>query len=239
MAARRRRSGVRVVVVLLVVLAVLVAAFLVADRYVERRVEAESARQAQTELGTPTTPSVDVEGRPFLTQVVARRLPRVHVVADDLGADGSTTVPVAHTDLILTDVTTTDWFQTFDAAQVDGTARLDYAALATLAGVPLSSAGGGRVQVERNADFLGTDVAARVTGTPQLDVAAQTITLADPAITVAGVTIPDAASAALAERLLQPIAVQGLPLDLTVTSLTAGDDGVDVGVHGEDVQLQR
>ncbi|GAA1822555.1 DUF2993 domain-containing protein [Microlunatus capsulatus] len=239
MAARRRRSPLTGFVVLGVVAVLVALGLVLGDRYVEQRVEREAAAQLQAELGSPAPPAVDVEGWPFLTQVVAQRLPRVHVVADDLGADGGTAVPVAHADLLLTDVTTPDWFRTLEAARVEGTARLDYDALGALAGVPLAPAGGGRVQLERTTSLFGAEVKATVTGLPRLDPDAQTLTLTDPTIDVAGVTLPQTAADALLRAVVQPIPVRGLPLGLRVISVTAGDDAVDVGLLGEDVELSR
>lgn len=239
--SQRRRAGAGVVVlVVLVVVAGLCALGLhLGDGYAARRVEREAGSQLQRELGTPTPPVVEVTGRPFLTQVVARHLRSVRVVADDVGTDGGSSVPVAHTDLVLSDVTTDDWYQTMTAARAEGTARLDYAALASVAGVPLEYVGDGRLQVRTTSSVFGVDVAATVTGTPQLDEADQTITLGDPDVRVGGVDLPDATAGALLRTVLKPIPVTGLPLDLTLTSVTPMDDGLHVGLTGEDVQLSR
>lgn len=237
--AARRRSPVTGIVVALLVVGLAALGLFLGDRYAEARVERESASRLQAELGTPAAPSVDVQGWPFLTQLVGRRLPRVHVVADDLGTGGASTVPVAHADLVLTDVTTPDWWQTLRAAHIEGTARLSYEALAAAAGVPLAPVGGGRLQVTRKTIFLGAEVVARVAGTPRLDVAAQTITLADPEIRIGGVRLPDVTADALLRTLLPPMPVTGLPPGLTATSLTAAADAVQVGLVGEDVELRR
>jgi hypothetical protein len=237
MAARRRRSPV-VVLVVLVLLAVAVPGLLLGDRYAEQRVEREAAGQLQDELGSATAPAVDLQG-PFLPQAASRRMSRVHVVADDLGADGSTAVPVAHADLVLTDVTTADWYRSLTAARVEGSARLDYPGLAALAGASLAPAGGGRVRLERTTSLFGAELTATVTGRPQLDLEAQSLTLVEPTVDVAGVPLPGSAADALLGAVGQPIPVRGLPLGLKVTSVDAGEDGVDVGLLGEDVALSR
>lgn len=235
MAVRRRSSATGVVVVLVVV--VLAALVVLGDRYVERRVERETARQLTADLGTPVAPAVDIRGWPFLVQVAARRLPQVHVVADDLGADGRSGVRVAHADLVLTDVTTPDWFVTREAARVEGTARLDYDALSALAGAPLTPAGGGRVRLERQTTLFGAEVTATVTALPRLDVDAQALTLDDADVAIGGVSLPRAAGDALLRAVARPVPVTGLPLGLRLTSVSAGDEAVDVGLFGEDVEL--
>ena len=238
MAARRRRSRATGLVVLLVVAALAVVGLYLGDRYAEDRVERDEASQLQTDLGTSAAPVVDVEGWPFLTQVAARRVDRVHVVADDLVGGGSP-VPVEHLDLVLTDVTTRDWYQTLEAAYAEGTAQLDYDALTTLTKVPLTSAGGGRVQLERRTSLFGTDVVARVTGTPLLDVEAQTVTLADPEMRVGDVQLPAATAEALLRTVVQPIPLTGLPLGLRIGGLEATETGVVAQVTGTAVVLRR
>lgn len=239
MAARRRRSPATSLVVLLVLAGLAVLGLFVGDRYAEGRVERAEAGKLQAELGTSAVPSVDVEGWPFLTQVVARRLPRVHVVADNLPSGGSSPVPVEHLDLVLTDVTTRDWYQTLEAAHAEGTARMDYDALTTLTKLPLTPAGGGRVQLERRTSFFGTDIVARVTGAPRLDVEAQTVTLADPEIQVGDVQIPAGTAEALLRTVLQPMPLTGLPLGLRLTGMEATETGIVARVTGTDVLLRR
>ena len=235
---RGRRAGTGLLVFLLIG-AVLALALAAVDRYTLGRAERESAAQLQTELGTPTAPSVDIQGWPFLTQVAGQELNRIRVVADDLGAEGGSAVPVAHTDLVLTDVRSSDLFQTMTATHAEGTARLDYADLGALSSLPLSYAGGGRLRAEAKTSVFGADVDATVTGTPRLDVQAQAINLADPTVTVAGVDLPGAAADALLRGVLRPIPVTGLPFGLTLSSVSAEDDGLHAGLVGDEVQLSR
>ena len=236
--AARRRSPVTALLVLLVV-GGLAALGLFTDHYAEQRTERNEAGNLQAELGTPVAPSVDVQGWPFLTQVVARRLPRVHVVADDLPSGSNNPVPVEHLDLVLTDVTTQDWYQSLEAAQAEGTARLDYDALTLLTKVPLTPAGGGRVMTERRTSIFGTDIVASITGTPRLDVEAQTVTLADPEIRLAGAQLPRGVAQTLVRTVLPPVPLTGLPLGLRLSGLEATESGVLAGVTGTDLVLRR
>ena len=198
-----------------------------------------AAVELQEHLGTPQPPSVDIEGSPFLTQVVARSIGSVHVVADDIGATSDVLLPIAHADLVLTDVTTTDWFASMTVAHAEGTARIDYSALQTLAQVPLTYVGDGRVQIVTTATVLGREVKAQITGTPELDVEDQTITLADPDISVAGVNLPGFTADALLRALLKPIPITGVPLDLRLTSIDPQDSGIHAVVVGDNIPLTR
>jgi hypothetical protein len=238
--ARRRTGSTRLGLVVVLVVAVLVALGLFfGDRYAADRVEREAAGRLQSELRTPAAPSVDVEGWPFLTQVVGRHVRTVHVVADDLGPSDISVVPVAHTDLVLSDITTDDWFQTMTARHAEGTARLDYAALGSVAGVPLTYAGNGRVQVKSSTALAGLPFKATVTGTPQLDARAQSITLGNPEVSVAGLDLPGPSADAVVRVLVKPIPVTGLLFGLRLSSVTPADDGLHVGLQGEGVKLSR
>lgn len=235
---RGRRAGAGLLVFLLIG-AVLALGLHVVDRYTLGRTERESAAQLQRELGTPTPPELDIQGWPFLTQVARQNLRSVRVIADDLGAEGGSAVPVAHTDLVLTDVRSTDFFATMTARRAEGTARLDYADLGSLSSLPLSYAGDGRLRAEVKTTVFGAELDATVTGSPQLDVEAQAITLADPKVSVGSVDIPDVTADALLRGLLRPIPVTGLPFGLTLSSIRAEDDGLHAGVVGDEVQFRR
>ena len=60
----------------------------------------------------------------------------VRVVVDDIPATGDGTLPIAHVDLVLSDVSSTDWFATMTVSHAEGTARIDYPALQAVAGAP-------------------------------------------------------------------------------------------------------
>jgi hypothetical protein len=235
----RRRSAVMPLVVVLLLLVLLGGGLYFGDRYAEQRAERETAVALQSELRTPNPPAVDVEGRPFLTQVAARSVGTVRVVADDIPAGGDGTLPIAHADLVLTDITSADWYDTMTVSHAEGTARIDYAALEAAAGAPLSYVGNGRLKIVNTASVLGRDVEAEITGRPQLDVEAQTITLTDPEITVAGVELPGFTADALLRALLKPIPVTGVPLGLRLSSIDPQDGGLFAGVVGDAILIDR
>ena len=112
---------------------------------------------------------------------------------------------------MLTDVSSTDWFATMTVSHAEGTARIDYPALQAVAGAPLTYVGNGRLQIVQTATIVGREVKAEITGRPELDAEAQTITLTDPEITVAGVELPGFTADALLRALLKPIPVTGDP----------------------------
>jgi hypothetical protein len=229
----------RGVLLLLVVLALLGGGLYLADSYAEKRAEKQAAAALQQQLGTAQPPAVDIEGSPFLTQVVARSIRSVHVVADDINASSEGLLAIGHADLVLTDVTTTDWFASMTVSHAEGTVRIDYSALQKLAKVPLTYVGSGRVRIDTSATVVGRQVTAQITGTPRLDVEDQTITLADPDITVAGVNLPGFTADALLRALVKPIPITGIPLDLKLTSIDPQDSGIHAVVMGDAIPITR
>lgn len=229
----------RGVLLLLAVLALLGGGLYLSDSYAEKRAEKQAAAALQQQLGTVQQPAVDIEGSPFLTQVVARSIRSVHVVADDINATSEGLLAIGHADLVLTDVTTTDWFASMTVSHAEGTVRIDYSALQKLAKVPLTYVGSGRVRIDTSATVVGRQVTAQITGTPQLDVEDQTITLADPDITVAGVNLPGFTADALLRALVKPIPITGIPLDLKLTSIDPQDSGIHAVVMGDAIPITR
>ncbi len=235
----RGAAGVRFAIVFVIVAAVLAVAFYGLDAYAHGRVEREVAARLQTELGTPEQPTVEIVGRPFLTQVATRHLGEVHLVADDVGQTTDATLPIAHVDMTLHDLTTTDWWKTMNVAQAEGTALVDYDAVKQASGTPLSYVGDGRFSVEGNQSLYGLTVTAKVSGRLALDVDDQTLSLTDPTVQVAGYTLPDVVADQLIKAVVKPIPIEGVPFDLRLTSVDAQDDGLHVGLGGTDIPIQR
>jgi hypothetical protein len=95
------------------------------------------------------------------------------------------------------------------------------------------------VEITTTMTILGQNVNARITGQPRLDVADQTVTLADPQITVAGVNLPEFTARALLRTVLKPIPIGGLPLGLTVIAIDPRDDGVHADLVGDNLPITR
>ena len=231
--------AVRGLVIAVLVVALIGVGLYFADGYARGRVEERVAAELQTQLGTPNPPSVEIGGSIFLLQVVSGSISNVHVVADQIGTTNDAALAVADSDLVLTDVTSDDWFQTFTAGHAEGTALIEYPALQSMAGVPLTYDGGGRVQTETSTSVLGRDVRAVIDGTPTLNVREQSINLTDAEINVAGVNLPDFTSQAILRAVLKPFPITGVPFGLTVSSINASDDGVHATMSGDNLPLQR
>ena len=221
------------VMIVVIVVALVCVGLYVGDRYAHRRAEGRVAAALQPPLGTPARPQVDIEGFPFLTQIAAGSVGKMQIVADQLGETTNAPVILAHADLVMTDVVTNDWFKTMKITHTEGTGLIDYTKLSSLTNAPLRYGSEGRVEIVVKTTVVGREVEAVITGAPRLNADEQTMTLSDAKISVAGVNLPDFTAQALLAALLKPIPLKGLPFGLTVTGITAAEDGVHVALMAE------
>jgi hypothetical protein len=240
MNTRRGSGSALVAVVIVVAVAVLlVVGIFFTDRYVHGRVEQQTARDLQTQLGTPQPPQVTIEGFPFLTQVAAQTIDSVHLVADEVGKDNQAAVVIDHVDLRLTDVVSQDRFATMTVAHAEGTALLSYAEVQALSTVPLVYVGGGRFQFNTSTSVFGQAVKATITGRLELNSGDQTVTLGEPTVKVGDITLPQVAADALIKAVVKPIPLSGIPFGLRLTSIDAQEDGLHAGVVGDNIPVTR
>lgn len=225
--------------VIFVLLGVLLAGLVVgADRLANHLVEQRVASEVQPTLGTIEAPTVDIQGFPFLTQAVTGSLSSVQLHAEGVGVTTERAMTVAEVDLVLKGVTSDDLFKTATAAQATGRARLDYAAIKDLTNYPVTFAEDGKVKVEISSDLLGRQLVASVTGRPSLDVQKQTLTLADPQLSVAGLELPQSAVDSLLRSVVKPVPITGLPFDITLSAVTAEETGLFIDLEGSNVPLR-
>ena len=235
----KKRS--RAPIVALVVVVLLIAGLIIGDRVGNHLAEQRVATSLQTELNTPDQPSVQIQSIPFLTQLASRHYGQVDIQAKD--------VPAAANGLALTtlnatlhDVRGDSGYKNLTIAQVDGTATFGYASLSKAIGQSVSYAGkgsSGRDQVKFTVSgaIFGQNVSATIVGAVQLDVAKQGISIADPAVTVAGVTIPQNTASQLIAQMVPPITVKDLPLGVKLQSIAVAGTGVTAKISGQNVTV--
>ena len=228
-----RASPLIIGLIIVMIFALVCAGVYLGDRYAQHRAEHRVATALQPHLGTQEPPQVDIQGFPFLTQVIVGSVGEMHIVADQLGITTNAPVTLAHADLVMADVATTDWFKTMKITHTEGTGLLDYTKLSALARAPLTYGGEGRVQIVHKTTVFGREVDAVITGAPRLDADGQTMTLSDAKISVAGVNLPDFTAQALLAALLKPIPLKSMPIGLTVLSIEAAEDGLHLSLVGD------
>jgi hypothetical protein len=227
------------IAILIIFLAVVLvgAGLYFGDRFAQHRAEEKAAIALQPRLGTPERPQVDIEGFPFLTQLASHSFDQVHIVGDQLGTTNEALLSLMHADVFLNDVVTNDWFQTMKITHAEGTALLGYDKLSSLADAPMTYSADGRVELAIKTTVLGRDVEAVVSGMPRLNAKEQTMTLSDAKISVAGVNLPEFTSQALLAALRKPISLIGMPLGMTITRITAAEDGLHLDLVGDNLAV--
>ncbi|MGY1811647.1 LmeA family phospholipid-binding protein [Blastococcus sp. SYSU D00820] len=224
---------------LLVVLVVLLGLALVADRVAVGVAEDRVAEAMADRGGLSGTPSVAIEGWPFLTQAVAGDYEEVRIAltASDLGQPEGTRADVTlrgvHVPLSavlggsVTEV---------PVDRIDGTATLSYALLSEQLGADttLTREGDG-LRITRTVELLGQSFPLTAVGQVSLDGDELVIDVEEAA--GAGIELPsplvDEASDLLDLRYRL-----SLPFGLRLTSVEPAEDGVAVAVEATDTVLR-
>ena len=222
-------------VALVVLAALVVGGVVVFDGAIRDEVEHQVAVSLGGAVPFETTPEVTIEGYPFAWYAVRREFESVRVRgggAIPVAVDADTTIAFDDVDVTLTTVVpSTDDVR---AASLTGTGRLGYADLSTLAEAEVRHDGGDRLVFERQVQLFGLSFAAALSGKPALDRGAQTLTLADPEVDIAGVRLPAQATQAVIDLVAEPFGVP-LPYGLRLDAVTPAADGLRVDVTGVDV----
>ena len=212
-------------------------AFLFDDR-IRAEVEGQVAANLKQSVPFTVLPTVEIEGHPIAWHLLTREFPSVRVQGAQATTpvDATRTLTLLNVDVRLTHVTLGD--ATIDARQLQGSARTTWADVSALSGVAISDAGQGREAASGSAEVLGRRVNATLTGVPALDAAAQTVTIADAQVEVAGIRLPEQATRALVDALVRPFHLP-LPHGLRLDGIAPRPDGLGLSVTGREVRLPR
>lgn len=214
-----------------VVLAVIGALF-AADAPIRGEVERRVASTLRTTVPFTQTPTLRLDGYPFAWHALTGRFPSAHVTAAGMPMRIEPhEVVLTDVELALTEVTYTT--AEVRAASLTGTARLSYADLSKLAGVPLTFVEG-RLAATYAVELFGQRLDAVVTGVPHVDAERQTVTLGEAEIGVAGFRLGREVSQQLIDRLVKPVPL-ALQFGLRLDALTPTLDGLVLGYGGRDV----
>lgn len=221
-----RRTVVWLTVVLLVV-----GGGVLGDNLLRGYVEARVAEAVAAELGSGDPPSVSLGGLPFSMALLTRSVPEAHVALDAMPLE------IAGHDVRLTAVDATTGEirldgETVRVATLAGSGTLGYDDLATVAEVPVTYAGEGRLELRYTSEIFGRRLSFAVSAVPSLDVPEQVIRLTEPKLDLAGNAIDLGLTQAQLDAIIKPIDVH-LEHRLRLTSLVPEAGGVRVGVGGE------
>ncbi|MEU9170927.1 DUF2993 domain-containing protein [Streptomyces sp. NPDC048420] len=235
--------------ILLIITVILGGLFVAADRLAVHFAEGEVADRLKTQEGLATTPSVDIKGFPFLTQVAGGELDNVEVGMDSYDADTGTSGGSIRIDDLKADMKGVAFSGDYSSATANtaaGTATVTYDQLLKAAKseetqlplgitakvVGLSDGGNGKIKVDIEVSALKEPVT--VLGT---------VSVVDgDTVRVRADSIPSFGTITLADSDVRSITdfdqkIEGLPGGIKLDKVEAGADGVDITVRGSNVKL--
>lgn len=236
--ARRRVRWLRWTLAILLVLAMLAAiGAVLGEGYARRR--ATTLIQDSLSQAFHTDARASVEDRSVLWSLGRGRLDRVTFVADDASVDTEngpvTFLQIKGSGAGITHPT--DPERTV-IRQIEGDARISWAELSRLAGVEITPAGAGRVEVQQTVAVFGANVNVRITARPELDPATRKVTLQDAQAKAARLPVPAVLLRSALRRVDDRLYLPELP-GLGYTSMVVGNEGASVHVSGRDVPLSE
>jgi len=240
----------RFLITLSVIVVVLAVGLFAMDRalaaYAEGKIADQTSAQVAKQGMRSGTPTADVGGFPFATQVVAGEYKKITIGIPDLQGQG---LKIPNLTLVATDVTAPlDALRSGEgsitAAKVTGSAVVPWEsviAAAKLKDMTLSANPDGSLKVSGEVTFAGYTVP--LTGSAKVSVAGPStlrIQVTDLAGTDANLnSVVKSLIAAYKDRLVFSVAVPKLPYDLKLTKANPTPDGLDLQVFAENVPLTQ
>ncbi|HZY76186.1 MAG TPA: DUF2993 domain-containing protein [Jatrophihabitantaceae bacterium] len=217
---------------------VLVALLVAADRIGNVIAEHTVATTVQDSQHLAHRPDVNIAGFPFLTQLAAGKFGKVTLHDHDLTTGtGRRALHLSEVTVVLRDVTVARDFSSATAAHTTANAVASYSDLSSALGVTVSYAGDGRVRAKASTSVLGQTVSGTVTARPVVQSGA--LAFGSTRVSVAGAQLPSSASQALADVFGAPLSFAGLPYGLSVHSVTASADRLDLVLTGRNLTFHR
>ena len=223
------RAGRWILISVVALLVLLIAADRVGAAVAER--VASDALESSQHL--EHRPGVDIAGFPFLTQLAAGHYDKITVTATDVPlhqqAQG---LVLSRLVVVLHDLSVSRSFSHFHADTATATGTIGFDELGNALGVQLSYAGDGRVEIGKQISVVGHTFHVRVTARPYLHNG--TLGFTDTSV-VGAAGVSAAAIDALTRVFGASFPLQDIPFDVTVKSLTVGQDGVVITLDGQDL----
>jgi LmeA-like phospholipid-binding len=233
-AARRRKVGIGLFVLLLVVVGLLVAVDRVGAAAAENLIADQAAKEMTARhISTARRPDVSVGGFPFLTQVLSGDYESIKIVLRDVEGGG---VRLPELDIKATGVhADLDTIRSGEgqarADRVVGTATVGYPTIAALANLPGLQLSGqdGRLRVRLPVEIQGQDLV--LIGTAKVQVNDDVIRVRVSELDEENGKLPAAARSiadSYADQLSVNLKLPDLPYDLTVNEVTPESSGLAV-----------
>lgn len=217
---RRTRGWAWAIIILLVIVGLLVG--------VDRAAAAYAANQIATKIqadGFPVRPGVNIEGFPFLTQVISRHLDDVVISAPDFPVGPA----AASVKLQATSISLNSSYNSGTAAHVTGTGLISFSGLARIAaasgapGLSVSRAGPHTVKLSLNLQIVTASAIARITKVGRNEFSIRLISASG---------VPRSLLGSI-RRITVPI--PNLPAGLAVQNVSVTDQGLLIRITGTNV----
>jgi hypothetical protein len=221
------------VVTVLVVLALVVVADRVGN-YVAERIAGDTIETSQH---LSSRPDVSIDDLPFLTQFASGKYGQVTVTAHNVPV-GPTShqLDISQVRVVLHDVQVSHSFSSVRAAPAAATATISYADLTKALGIDVHYGGNGRVVAGDKISILGRTVNATISATPKLVNGA--LRFGTPVINGLG-QLGGAVVNALDNAFDLRLPLSGIPFDVSVRSLQATSQGVEIQLSGANLSYSR
>lgn len=224
------------VLIVLGIIAALVVGAEFAVRYVVQSQAQKAIQNVDLDL---TNPTMNLGGGSVLAAVAQGRFVDVSGTADAVQVPfKGHKVPVNSITYNATDIRLVSASEAV-IGTLELTGTLDYAGLSTVAGLPISSGGEGRVLVTYSVDILGLNsLDIGISGVPVLDVPGQQVELEQSRIEVAGITLTDELSQQIIDRVVKPISLAA-DERVTVNSIAVQPNGLQVNLTATEIPVRR
>jgi hypothetical protein len=217
---------------------VLIGLLVAADRVGNVIAEHTVARTVQESQNLAYRPDVDIAGFPFLTQLAAGKFAKVTLRDHDVTTGkGRRALRLSAVTVVLRDVRVARDFTSATAGRTTASALVSYADLSSALGVAVTYAGNGLVRAKASAPVLGRTVRGTVTARPVVRSGA--LGFGSTHVSAGGVRLPSSAAQALADVFGAPLSFAGLPYGLSVQSVAASGDGLDLVLAGRNLTFLR
>lgn len=222
-----------------ILLVVLLALAVAADRVAVSVVQKQAASRLDGQYGLTSRPKVEINGFPFLTQLISGNFDDVKLTESSpvkVAADGK---QLTLTGLVLRahGVTPTDDYQHARVDRAEGSAMLTYADFNKLMGddrTTVKYGGGDRLRFTTTQNVLGSR--QTITGTARVVVDKDGATIASSDVKLDGRRIP-IVSDLVARQFSVSRRFTELPVGLRLQAVTPSAEGVRVQLSGTDLRL--
>ncbi|MFF9090014.1 DUF2993 domain-containing protein [Streptomyces sp. NPDC014991] len=238
--------------ILLILVVILGGLFVIADRVAVHFAEGEAADKLKATENLASTPDVDINGFPFLTQLAGGSLDDVEVGIDDYQAatgKAGRTIRVDDLKAHMNGVRFSGDYSSATADTATGTATVSYAELLkTAKSEPTEVAPGVTARIVGLSDGGNGKIKVAVEGTVSSLGLTQTVSVlssvavVNDKVEVHADSLPKLGAAAVAESRVREItdfqqAIDQLPGGIKLDKVQAAPDGVKISVKGSDVRL--